>query len=751
MEVSLETKQAIAFNTTATEILYGGAVGGGKSYYLRVSAIRWCLNIEGIQVYLFRRTLPDLRDNHLRGPSSFHVMLSDMVLNGHCKYKTVENEFEFKNGSVLHLCYCDSENDVEKYRGAEIHILLMDELTHFSDYQFRFLRGRVRVAGLKIPEQFKGLVPRIECGSNPGSIGHAWVKRAFISPKPYFEIWKTPAEEGGMLRQFIPAKLSDNTYLTKDDPDYADRIRGMGTDTLVRAMLDGDWDIIAGQAFEKLSRSKHCIDPFDPPLDWVCFGSFDWGSTRPFSYGLWCVSNGDLLPDGRVYQRGALIRYDEWYGWNGKPNEGLRMEAAEVAEGILKLEGGRKLAYRIADPSMWKVDGGPSNAESFMKRGVILRRADNSRHNGYLELRSRIAGNEDGPMLYVTSNCHAGFWRTMPDIVMDEHRFGLKSEDVDTSQEDHCFISGTKTFGGVVGITGDVLGINGMTKGIATPVNLAETVKIVMDDGEKIVCTPTHKFLTSNGWKEAQDLLDEVCYNALSTRRVEWLLSLAVSVRSFLVSIITFAESIFRKMGCVSIEWCGRMSTVTSQMDSTSTISTEIGQTIESRILSWYNKAIICPIMANLQTIRMQLNALKTRQKNGTEAKLGENGTQNTQKEHKKSKLKTLWRNIVRYVVRHMQSKGYMQTALFIATLTAAKQRCVGVKPAGKQIVTCLHVDKDNAFALESGTIVHNCYDDARYGVMSRPWTKTLEVKKPPVDRWLKAFSKETDDSWRTT
>lgn len=486
MDIRLEPKQSLAFETQATELLYGGAAGGMKSYFLRVSAMRWCMEVAGIQVYLFRRTLPDLRDNHLRGPTSFHVLLSDHIASTHVKYRSVENEFEFWNGTILHLCYCDSENDVEKYRGAEIHVLLIDELTHFTEYQYRFLRSRVRRAGLNVPEQYAGdreyldkkqwaklnnnakvlaeiaefekqaiaelnrnrqaknpfpRLPRIETASNPGSLGHAWVKRTWISPKPEFEVWRAPASDGGMLRQFIPSKLSDNPYLTREDPEYADRLRGLGSHDLVRAMLEGDWDIMAGQAFEKLRRETHAIDPIDPPEDWLTFGSFDWGSTRPFSYGCWTVSNGEALPDGRRYQRGAIIRYDECYGWNGKPNEGLRMEVKEVAGEILKTEGGRAMAYRIADSSIWAVDGGPSIAETLMKHRVIMRPAPKgkgSRHNGYVEVRQRIAGNDEGPMLYATSNCHAGFWRTMPDLVMDEHKYGINSEQIDTDQEDHC-------------------------------------------------------------------------------------------------------------------------------------------------------------------------------------------------------------------------------------------------------------------------------------------------------------------------
>ena len=434
MEIRLEPKQRVAFTTEATEVLYGGAAGGMKGFTLRASAIRWCSEVPGIQVYLFRRTLRDLRDNHLRGPWNVFHMLSELIISGHVKYGVVEKEFTFWNNASLHLCYCDSESDVEGYRGAEIHVLGIDELTHFTEYQYRFLRHRVRVAGLAIPPAYLGRLPRVECASNPGSIGHAWVKRTYIAPKPANEVWRCPPDEGGMLRQFIPAKLSDNPYLTRDDPQYADRLRGLGSDSLVRAMLDGDWDLVAGQAFEKLRRDVHGIAPLEPPEGWACFGSLDWGSTRPFSFGLWCVSSGDCLPDGRVYRRGAMIRFNEIYGWNGKPNEGLRKEAGEVAEMIAARVGARRLAYISADPSMWKVDGGPSIAEAMLKHGVVLRKADNSRLVGYVQMRQRIAGDEDGPMLYATTNCHDGFWRTMPDIVMDERH----PEDIDTDQEDHC-------------------------------------------------------------------------------------------------------------------------------------------------------------------------------------------------------------------------------------------------------------------------------------------------------------------------
>ena len=451
MEIVLQPKQDIAFKTRATEVLYGGAKGGGKSFLLRASAIRWCAEIPGIQVYLFRRTLKDLRDNHLRGPKCLQSLLSEHIASGHVKYRQVENEFEFWNGSILHLCYCDSESDVENYQGAEMHVFMPDEVTHFTEYQYRYLRAQVRLAGLKVPGQYKGRLPRIEAGANPGSIGHAWVKRTWIQPQAPLTIWRAESEEGGMLRQFIPARLADNPYLSQDDPEYADRLRGMGNDSLVRAMLEGDWDLIAGQAFEKLRRQTHSVPVFEPPSHWLRFRAVDWGSTRPFSIGWWAVASetthvkraGGIIAEREVSDcikipQGALVRYREWYGWSGKPNEGLRMEPREVCQGIILRGRDEKYAYSVGDPSMWKVESGPSIAEMFVKNGVVLRAGDNSRHAGYIEVRTRIAGDEEGPRLLAMENCHAGFWRTMPDIVMDAHSYGPHSEDIDTDQEDHC-------------------------------------------------------------------------------------------------------------------------------------------------------------------------------------------------------------------------------------------------------------------------------------------------------------------------
>src|SRR5690606_32441473 len=121
------------------------------------------------------------------------------------------------------------------YQGSEIHVLMIDELTHFTEFMYRYLRGRVRLGALNVPDHLKGRFPRVLCSSNPGNLGHNWVKKTFITPAEPFQIVKQPKSEGGLLRQYIPARLDDNPTLVENDPDYISRLEGLGNEALVKA------------------------------------------------------------------------------------------------------------------------------------------------------------------------------------------------------------------------------------------------------------------------------------------------------------------------------------------------------------------------------------------------------------------------------------------------------------------------------------------------------------------------------------
>lgn len=445
LNIDLHDKQQVAFDSDATEILYGGAAGGGKSHLMRMAAITWCAEIPGLQVYLFRRIRDDLVKNHMEGPSGFREFLAGWVECGFVKI--VEDEIRFWNGSKIYLCHCKDEKDRFKYQGAEIHVLLIDELTHFTDKIYRFLRNRVRMVGVTIPAKYRDKFPRIICGANPGGVGHQFVKMTFIDGVEPLKAYRAANSEGGMLRQYIPARLDDNPSMASNDPGYEARLSGLGSDSLVKAMRDGDWDIVEGAFFDNFDHQRHVIRPFEIPFEWTCFRAGDWGSAKPFAFGWYAIAGDDFTtPQGAVIPRGALVKYREWYGCKkdkqGKfiPDVGLKLDAAEVGKGIKARDLGDRITYGVLDPAAFATDGGPSIAERISAAGVLFRPADNKRvtqrgaMGGWDQLRARLRGDDDGrPMLFFFNTCVHTI-RTLPALQHDEDR----PEDLDTTAEDHA-------------------------------------------------------------------------------------------------------------------------------------------------------------------------------------------------------------------------------------------------------------------------------------------------------------------------
>lgn len=456
LNLQLHDKQGQALLSAANEILYGGAAGGGKSHLMRIAAVLFCIEVPGLQVYLFRRIEGDLVKNHMEGPKGFRSLLAEWVNAG--LVRIVEGEIEFWNGSKLYLCHCKDAKDRFKYQGAEIHLLLIDELTHFSEDIYRFLRGRVRMVGLNVPDKYKGILPRIICGSNPGNIGHHWVKKAWVDRLEPMRIETMPPEEGGMRRQYIPAKLDDNPSMTDDDPTYEARLSGLGSRELVKALRDGDWNVIEGAFFDCWDTQRHTCEPFTIPEHWSRIRGGDWGSAKPFAI-LWAavVSEDIRSTDGFCLPRGALVVYREWYGSPDDSNKGLKLTAEEVAIGgvrmldgeakrflgILQREEGDEIANAVLDPSAFARDGGPSIAERMItasKGEVMWARADNKRISergamgGWDQVRNRLMGESPSrPMVVIFDTCR-NLIRTLPALQHDPNR----PEDVDTDGEDHA-------------------------------------------------------------------------------------------------------------------------------------------------------------------------------------------------------------------------------------------------------------------------------------------------------------------------
>ncbi len=431
LDIELHPKQVAAYESEATEILYGGAAGGGKSFFMRVAAILWCSSIPGLQVYLFRRTYDDLIKNHIEGSKGFRSLLSSWEQQGWVKI--VEAEIRFWNGSKIYLCHCEHEKHRFKYQGAEIHVLLIDELTLFTDTIYRFLRTRVRMTSINIPEQFAGCFPRILCGSNPGNIGHGWVKSTFIMDGDNkaipMQIRQMPEEEGGMLRQYIPATLDDNPTMAMDDPNYRNRIRGLGNAALVKAFEKGDWDAVAGSFLEGVwDPEVHIVEPFQIKSNWKVWRAMDWGFAKPYSVH-WYAMDED----------GVCYIWRELYGWGGKANLGSREQASAVAAKIVEIEKhDHRLGfdYRMnpADSAIFaEIGGSKSIGKIFRDKGVKWVEAykgHRSRVNGAQLIVEMLKTNK----LKVFSTCK--HWiRTVPALMPDENN----PEDVNSSLEDHAW------------------------------------------------------------------------------------------------------------------------------------------------------------------------------------------------------------------------------------------------------------------------------------------------------------------------
>ena len=437
MRIELSDRQRLAFFSPATEVLYGGAAGGGKSLLLRISAIRWCEQVPGIQVYFFRRTFPELRENHLRGPRSFFALLADALARGQVTYNKQENEFTWvKTKSRIVLCHAQYEDDVEKYQGAEIHVLMVDELTHFTEYQYRFLRSRVRMSGLPIPFQYGGYLPRIEAGANPGSVGHSFAKSTWHPQDAAYseKIWKAQSTDGGFKRQFIPAKLKDNLALLKDDPNYADRLRGLGNPTLVEAMLEGNWEIFAGQFFERWNRDIHVLPAEFKIADWWDqFGGYDHGYTHPFVWGGYAVDgDGNIVKFAEAGNRGrepdqidyeVRQAYRESLGLKGE-GEPSKIKAINQKFNGLTIHAGHDIWAKHHIQIKY---GGREVVEQFRQLGWSMVQANIDRKQGWSWMRTLIDWRKtpDGvitkrPKFYVRANCLRTI-RCIPELQIDQN------------------------------------------------------------------------------------------------------------------------------------------------------------------------------------------------------------------------------------------------------------------------------------------------------------------------------------------
>lgn len=427
-----EGPQTALLTCPVFEVFFGGARGGGKTDgMLGEFASHADLYGENAIGLMVRRERTQLLETIERSKQIYGLL--------GWKYSEQQSTWRAPNGARLRFAHLERDSDADAYQGHSYTRVYVEEAGTFpSETPILKLMATLR-SGAGVP-----------CGmrltGNPGGPGQHWVKARYIDPCPQgwkvqHRTYKSPFTGEPVTRDwvYIPSKVTDNQYLGSD---YVANLQMVGSPELVRAWLEGDWNVIEGAYFPEFNYARHVLNPHEFPDHLTRIRAADWGSYRPFSVGWYYVADGEFTPPGHNHPlpRGAMVKYREWYGMqDGRPNLGLKLTAEEVKEGIIARETGKeKINDSVIDPAAFNQDGGPSIAERMLPE-VQWRPADNRRIaklgaiGGWDQLRQRLKGNDDGPLIYFFSTCTHTI-RTIPALQHDKQR----PEDLDTESEDHA-------------------------------------------------------------------------------------------------------------------------------------------------------------------------------------------------------------------------------------------------------------------------------------------------------------------------
>ena len=427
-----QEKQAVFQSRGEYEALYGGAAGGGQSDALLTEALRQ-VHIPHYRALILRKTYPQLSELIDRSRSLYKAAYPK------ASYNDSKHFWNFPSGAKIYFGAMQHTKDRINYQGKRYDFIAFEELTHFTWEEYSYMFSRNRPSG-------EGTRCYIRATTNPGGIGHSWVKERFITCAPPLTPVKTNMQitdpDGKIInmerkRIFVPSTVFDNAELLKNDPNYLANL-SLLPEKEKRALLYGDWDSFAGQVFSEWKNDpahytdrcfSHVIAPFEIPKSWKVYRGFDFGYSRPFAVEWIAIDH-----DGRAYVIAEL------YGCTGVPNEGVKYTPQEIAGAIKNMENehpnlkGRQIRG-IADPAIAKAELGDSIADMFSREGVFFNFGDNARLPGKMQFHYRLKFDNEGfPMMYVFENC-VNFIRTVPALVYDS----VNVEDIDSSGEDHLY------------------------------------------------------------------------------------------------------------------------------------------------------------------------------------------------------------------------------------------------------------------------------------------------------------------------
>ncbi len=358
-------KQKEFFASRARFTAYGGARGGGKSWALRRKLVAMCLRYDGISCLLIRRTLPELKANH--------VIPFLREYDGIISYSESEKALLFVNKSRIALGYCANDRDVLRYQGQEYDVIAIDEATQLSEFRFSVLKACLRGAN-HFPR-------RMYLTCNPGGIGHSWVKRLFVDRK--FHCGENPNEYN-----FISARVYDNPNLTDADPEYVSSLQSLPP-RLRDAWLFGKWDVFDGQFFPEFDTAIHVCHPSLIPKNLRKFSALDYGLDRlaVLLLGIDC--------EGNLWVLRELCRSD--------------LTLTNAAKCLASLVVTENAEFTVCSPDLWnrRQDSGKSGFEIMQAIAGVppLLPADDRRVAGWRILREYLCAHPPHPYIRISSEC----------------------------------------------------------------------------------------------------------------------------------------------------------------------------------------------------------------------------------------------------------------------------------------------------------------------------------------------------------
>lgn len=361
-------KQQEFHSSPAKYRLFGGAMGPGKTFALLMEAIiqAHLHKDTPVNTLLLRRTFPELESSLLQ------YFRRHVPRDLYRSYNATKRIVTWRNGSTTQFGFCRHESDVYQYQGAEYLFIGIDELTHFTLKQWQFLTSRNRCP-------VAGSFPNMAGATNPGNIGHAWVKALWIDKRPAPGM-EEASEYDPADYAFIRARIEDNPIYA-NDKNYIATLRNLPHPRR-KAFLEGDWNELAGQYFDIFDLGRHTARVEELGLHswmprWI---SIDWGFEHPAAV-YWHAQDGK-----------RTFTYREWVVNHLSP----RSLAQEIAE---KSANEKIDAVYLGPDAFARRTDEATIAEQlghvFARRGLPRPApADNDRVGGWMLLYDLLANNE---------------------------------------------------------------------------------------------------------------------------------------------------------------------------------------------------------------------------------------------------------------------------------------------------------------------------------------------------------------------